>query len=196
MGRRDVRRDILEAAEALAMSKGFSGVTTKEVARAADCSEGSIYNHFTDRADLLSQVVADRMLAVLADLSGEGYEIDADGSLTELITRVAGAYAQLIALSTSLFADPDVLARFNAVLQEHEASPDGIRVAIAQRLSRAQEAGVVRADVDADSVALLITGTCHEAALHAYLGGHAAGGPSPAVDAVTDTLHVLLRPTT
>jgi transposase len=66
MARRDVRSAIIDAAETLAVEKGFVGVTTKEVAKAADCSEGRIYNHFDDRSDLLAHVVANRMLAVMA----------------------------------------------------------------------------------------------------------------------------------
>ena len=193
MSRRDVRAEILVAAEALAIEKGFGGVTTKEVAKAAGCSEGSIYNHFSDRNDLLSQVVAGRMLLVFDELADASLEVGADGSLDQLVRGLLSAYGQLIALSTSLFADPDVLARFNAVLEDRGASPEGIRDAVAKQIRDAQERGVLRADVGADAVAFLLTGSCHEAALHAHLGGHPMD-PEVAVRAVAGTLGVLLKP--
>ena len=194
MARRDVRAAIIEAAEVLAVEKGFIGVTTKEVARAAACSEGSIYNHFADRSDLLAQVVANRMLAITAELADGSVEIGADGSMYPLVAAVGHAYAELVALSTSLFADPAVLQRFNAVLQERGATPSELREAVARRLHAGQQAGILRADVDADAIALLLTGACHEIGLHRYLSGAAPASTDAATTTVADTLQTLLRP--
>ena len=195
MAGRDVRAEILVAAERLAIERGFGGVTTKEVARAAGCSEGSIYNHFRDRSDLLAQVVAARVIAVSQSL---GETVTAEAATREelvagLVRAVSGAYGQLIALSTSLVADPEIRARFNEVLEEHHA-PESINDAVAAVIASAQRDGLAREDVDADAVALLFTGPCHQAALHAYLAGE-PGGPSAEVQLVLcDTLETLLDP--
>ena len=196
MTRRDVQAEILSAVEQIAAEHGFAGVTTKEVARVAGCSQGSIYNHFQDRSDLLAQLVASRVLAVAEELGRTGQSLDPGRGLPlgEIVRAVAGGYQQLIALSTSLVADPEVRARFNAVLEERGASPDTIDDAVTSLISSAQAHGSVRTDVDAGTVAFLITGTCHQAALHRHLAGHDGAVHDDLEERLTNTLESLLRP--
>jgi len=47
------RNQILDAAAAVFAEKGFHRATTKEIARTAGVSEGTIYNYFDSKADLL-----------------------------------------------------------------------------------------------------------------------------------------------
>jgi AcrR family transcriptional regulator len=47
------RNQILDAAVAVFAEKGFHRATTKEIARAAGVSEGTIYNYFASKDDLL-----------------------------------------------------------------------------------------------------------------------------------------------
>jgi AcrR family transcriptional regulator len=196
VARRDVRTEILAAAEHIAIEHGFGGVTTKEVARVAGCSQGSIYNHFQDRTDLLAQVVANRMLAVTAELRSSGLG-SADGgmNLRELVHTVAGAYEQLIALSTSLVADPEVRLRFHAVLEDRGTAPDSITDVVTVLISASQTAELIRADVDAKMVALLVTGPCHQAALHAHVSALPVALPRELEAKLARTLETLLRPT-
>jgi AcrR family transcriptional regulator len=175
MARQSTRTAILDAAEDLARSAGLVRVTTKAVAAAAGCSEASIYYHFRDRTDLLAEVVAGRfaeLTAALADM-----RLPDDGGATQrlaaLIEAVANMYAQMIGLSSSLLADPDVLARFRAVLEQRSLSLHGMQGIVAGRIRREQQDGRLRSDVDANIVALLIAGTCHEVALEAHLMGDA-----------------------
>ena len=46
------RTQILEAAAAVFAEKGFHKATTKEIARVAGISEGTIYNYFAQKRDL------------------------------------------------------------------------------------------------------------------------------------------------
>ena len=46
------RAQILEAAEAVFAAKGYHGATTREIAQAADVSEGTLYNYFANKRDL------------------------------------------------------------------------------------------------------------------------------------------------
>lgn len=52
-----MRHQIAEAAAILFAQKGFHNTTTKEIARAADVSEGSIYNYFENKEDILFGVI-------------------------------------------------------------------------------------------------------------------------------------------
>ena len=48
-----IRRKIVDAAAELFAEKGFHRTTTKDIALAADVSEGTIYNYFDNKDDLL-----------------------------------------------------------------------------------------------------------------------------------------------
>lgn len=65
------RADILEAAIKVFSEKGIRQATTKEIAETADIAEGTIYNYFANKDDLISAV-----LEYLGDIEGrkEDYE--------------------------------------------------------------------------------------------------------------------------
>jgi AcrR family transcriptional regulator len=57
--RRQVRKaEIIEAAAKLFAEKGYHRTTTREIALAAGMAEGTLYNHFENKEDLLFQIVA------------------------------------------------------------------------------------------------------------------------------------------
>jgi TetR/AcrR family fatty acid metabolism transcriptional regulator len=63
------RAQILDAAATVFAEKGFHRATTKEIARAAGVSEGTIYNYFDSKADLLIGIMT--RLAELESLDEE-----------------------------------------------------------------------------------------------------------------------------
>ena len=63
------RNQILDAAAAVFAEKGFHHATTKEIARTAGVSEGTIYNYFDSKADLLIGIMT--RLAELETLDEE-----------------------------------------------------------------------------------------------------------------------------
>jgi AcrR family transcriptional regulator len=63
------RNQILDAAAAVFAEKGFHRATTKEIARTAGVSEGTIYNYFDSKADLLIGIMT--RLAELETLDEE-----------------------------------------------------------------------------------------------------------------------------
>ena len=73
----DRRTKILEAAAAVFREKGYNRATTKEIADAADMSEGSLYNYFKTKRDLLLGLVQDFVSTTSADINSiqvEGIE--------------------------------------------------------------------------------------------------------------------------
>jgi AcrR family transcriptional regulator len=63
------RNQILDAASSIFAAKGFHGATTKEIASAAGVSEGTIYNYFDSKFDLLIGIIS--RLAEIEQLPGE-----------------------------------------------------------------------------------------------------------------------------
>lgn len=51
------RAQILDAAAGIFAAKGYQGATTREIAEAADIAEGTIYNYFTTKSDLLVALI-------------------------------------------------------------------------------------------------------------------------------------------
>jgi AcrR family transcriptional regulator len=68
---------ILQAAAEVFRDKGYGRATTKEIADAADVSEGTLYNYFKNKRDLLiglAQEFATDTLADIADIQAEGVD--------------------------------------------------------------------------------------------------------------------------
>lgn len=68
---------ILDAAAAVFSQKGYQNATTKEIADAADVSEGTLYNYFANKRDLLigvARAYADEVVADMDSIQAEGYE--------------------------------------------------------------------------------------------------------------------------
>jgi AcrR family transcriptional regulator len=71
------RTQILEAAATVFKAKGYGRATTKEIADAADVSEGTLYNYFNSKRDLLiglTQDFANETVEAIADIQAEDVE--------------------------------------------------------------------------------------------------------------------------
>lgn len=63
LSRRDRRierrqEDILQAAASVFAAKGYAQATTREIAAAADIAEGSLYNYFASKRDILVAIIS------------------------------------------------------------------------------------------------------------------------------------------
>ena len=63
------RAQILEAAEAIFAAKGYHGTTTREIAQAADVSEGTLYNYFASKRDLFVGLMISRTDALVESIA-------------------------------------------------------------------------------------------------------------------------------
>ena len=71
------KAQILDAAATIFSQKGYETATTKEIAEAADLSEGTLYNYFQNKQELLIGVAQEYVNEVAADIEsiqGEGFE--------------------------------------------------------------------------------------------------------------------------
>lgn len=87
------RQEILKAAASVFARKGYEKATTREIARAADVSEGTIYNYFASKKDLLlalADMIEVQLEEVIAGLLAEG---DDRGEIVRGIDRVLATIA-------------------------------------------------------------------------------------------------------
>jgi AcrR family transcriptional regulator len=90
--RRDVRSDIMEAAERVFARSGFDGATTRAIADEASVNLGLIHYHFNSKEDLFEQVIArharqvnDRRRALLAKVLADPEKASIEGILDALM---------------------------------------------------------------------------------------------------------------
>ena len=112
---------ILEAAETIFAAKGYHGATTREIAQAADVSEGTLYNYFASKRDLFVGLMTSRTDALVESIA----EVRA-GS-------VEGAMAELLA---GQFKRMREHRHFRLFLQEARLDPELNRTLVQEMLPR------------------------------------------------------------
>ncbi|MFC1416597.1 TetR/AcrR family transcriptional regulator [Streptacidiphilus cavernicola] len=162
------RERILDAGWRLMRTIGLVRATTKEIARAADCSEAALYKHFSGKEELFVAVLRER-LPPLGPTMAELIE-NPDGLSTEqclaAIARTATLFYEASApIAASLFADPALMRRHVGELHRLGAGPHHPLHALARYLSAERAAGRIRRDTDPDAAAALLLGACFQRAL-------------------------------
>jgi AcrR family transcriptional regulator len=165
--KRQTRALIAAAAHRLFSDRGFDAVTVAEVARAADVSEGTVYNYFPTKEDLfyggmeafeaeLVDAVRDRPVGEPVLDAFRRFVLDSLGRLAnEEVPEVVATAARLVAASRALQArEREIVAHYTDALaaliaQEAEAPADVEPSAAAAALMGVQRALVayVRAQV-------------------------------------------------
>lgn len=91
MGER--RQSILEGAARVFARKGFEKATTREIAQAADVSEGTIYNYFASKGELLmalASMVQDKLAAIVPEPPSNGDDRTSIVNAIERLLTVIG----------------------------------------------------------------------------------------------------------
>jgi AcrR family transcriptional regulator len=108
-----MRERILDAAIQVIKERGVTAATTKEIARTAEVSEGSLYNHFDNKSALfgsaLAQVASGIRGAMMELLSAIGKNTVED-NLTRLAAAAVRFYGDLLPMTGSALGDREVLS--------------------------------------------------------------------------------------
>jgi AcrR family transcriptional regulator len=165
----ELRDRILEATEQVIRSNGLSKTTTKEIARMAECSEGSLYNHFQSKEDLCIQVIKRQLqgyLPVLLKLPGREGTQTVQENLEE-VARAALDYFHLsMVMTASMFTEPNSLERHRPEFQQRNEGPHRSNEIVADYLFAEQKLGRVNANLNPRSIADLLLGACFQHAFH------------------------------
>lgn len=179
----ETRDRILEAAERVMREKGLARATTKEIARAAGVSEGTLYNYFERKDDLFLCVLRERLpqfVGLIMAFAGRAGSGTVRENLEELARTALAFYHHSVPLGATVFAEPDLLARQRESVTRHGAGPHKPHEAVAAYLRGEQEQGRVRGDADPDAAAHLLLGACFQ---RAYNGRWLGETASDAMDA-------------
>lgn len=154
------RQQLLDAAAAVFTERGYAGATTKEIARRAGVSEGTIYRHFADKRELFGAVFANRnasdfeAVTALPALAGTGTVRENLLFLIEAIQDVEREVAPLRAAATT---DADLAA---ALVPAPSAGATGTTVGpldpLARYLEAEQRLGRIGGDVDCAAAAFAL----------------------------------------
>ncbi|MFB7865116.1 MULTISPECIES: TetR/AcrR family transcriptional regulator [unclassified Streptomyces] len=163
MDQKPTRTRIIDAARDLMRTAGLARTTTKEIAKAAGCSEAALYKYFPSKEELFVTVLNER-LPKLGDLLGT-LAVDPQGrgveeNLAEIARRAALFYEQTFPMAASLYAEPQLKARHEEVMRELGAGPHKPIEGLAGYLRAEQEHGRIDAGADTRAAAALLLGAC------------------------------------
>ncbi|WP_392672089.1 TetR/AcrR family transcriptional regulator [Streptomyces sp. LN785] len=169
MEQKPARVRILDAAHQLMLTIGLARATTKEIARAAGCSEAALYKHFASKEELFVVVLRERLprlnplLARLTTDPATG-ERTVEENLTEIARQAALFYAQSFPIAASLYAEPRLKRRHDEAMRELGTGPHLPIRGLAGYLRSEQTAGRVRPGADTYAAASLLLGACAQRA--------------------------------
>lgn len=105
------REKILDATMACMRDNGVRGATTKMIASRAGVSEGSIYNHFTNRSELVVAAFRQATSGVRRRAFGLRGRVGAstvEDNLVELMAEAIGFLRGILPVAGSVMGDPDL----------------------------------------------------------------------------------------
>jgi AcrR family transcriptional regulator len=175
----NTRERILKAAERIIRTRGLARATTKEIARAAGCAEGTLYNHFENKENLFLCVLKERLpdfirlMVEFPERAGRGTVRD---NLSELASTALAFYRHSIPLGSSILSEPDLLIRHRQLLRDRNAGPHKANELLAAYLRAEQQGGRVRDSIDPEAAAYLLLGACFQQAYWTqFLGAEPTG---------------------
>lgn len=169
-----VRDALLAAAERLILEKGARGLTTREIAREAGCSDSALYVHFEDKAHLMASL-CERWTPDLRTFLGSLIERVGAGSVEVNLQDIAAvslrAYRDMVPTTFAIAGDPELLLYHRAALKAAGRGPKVSIDAVAAYISAEQRLGRIRADADPVLAANLLVGSCWQRAAFGHYFG-------------------------
>lgn len=172
------RQRILDAAQRLLETGGLARLTTKQIARAAGCAEGTLFKHFGRKEDIVLAVVrenAPRFRDVVSQLRPASRSVEKN--LEGIALACIRFSDKLIPLGVSLLGDAALLERHRALGPGR--GPREAFELIADYVAQEQRAGLIDARVEPVSVAMLLFGPCFQRVFIRQVVGQS---PAPADD--------------
>jgi AcrR family transcriptional regulator len=161
MNAKNTRQQILDAAQRLIETEGVIRLTTKEIAREAQCAEGTLFKHFKRKEDLCIAVVLENSPkfkeAIARTQPGKR---SVARNLEEIAMAAIQFSEKLIPLGVTLLADAKLLIRHRRGMPEGENPAKEVFELVAAYVDGERRLGRINRDVEPLSVAALLFGPC------------------------------------
>jgi len=158
---------ILDAAHELLLTVGLSRATTKEIAKAAGCSEAALYKYFASKEEVFIRVLTERLprlAPLLHDLAAEPERHTLEENLTEIARQAALFYEQSFPIAASLYAETQLKRRHDEAMREMGTGPHLPIEWLDAYLRAEQSGGRVAPGADTFAAASLLLGACAQRA--------------------------------
>jgi AcrR family transcriptional regulator len=187
-----LRRRIIDATDALIREHGLAGATTREIARAAGCAEGSIYVHFEDKIDLVIAVIVEREphFAELLELPAKAGSDTVEANLVPWAEELLELLRDNQPIFFALLGDRNVFARFKERLRERQTGLVAVFQAAAGYVEAEQRLGRIDARVVPEVVASILIGACRD---HTFTGALAGTGQAATGDFARELVRITVR---
>ena len=165
----DTRSSILEAAEQLILDRGLGYATTKEIARAAGCAEGSIYRHFQDKHALFMELVRSRYAGyfeLMESLPERAGKSTVRRNLEEVVMASLDFHYGIVPIMGGSLAEHELVQEHRDHFHKQNTGPMKIIRNLTDYLRREQRLGRVSDRVSAEHAAQVILGASFA---HAFL---------------------------
>ncbi|MGZ6652200.1 MAG: TetR/AcrR family transcriptional regulator [Solirubrobacteraceae bacterium] len=158
-----LRDAVIDAALRVIQERGLARTRTSHIARAAGCSEGSIYRYFSGKSELVHEVIRSRLLTMigtLGELPTRAGTATVEANVFDAARAALASYGDGVMLLGGLFADAELLAAEREFLAGRDAGPHAVAVNLAAYLKAEQRLGRVRAEADVDVAARVVLASC------------------------------------
>ncbi|MFZ0214810.1 MAG: TetR/AcrR family transcriptional regulator [Candidatus Dormiibacterota bacterium] len=182
-----MRERIVAAAVRVMAAHGVTNTTTREIAREAGVSEGSLYNHFENKTALFGAAfgrVASGIRASMQELFSSVGRGTLAGNLATFAADAIRFYDELLPITGSVLGDRELLAwlqrtgRAGGLGQGHAG--------LVRYLEAEQERGRLSGGAQPPFIAAGLLGACQHRAFATLLGGPAGLAVAPGLDTEVD----------
>ena len=166
------RQTILDATQRLIEKDGSTRLTTKQIAQGAHCAEGTLFNHFKNKEDLLLAVVLENAPKFRGQLAGvHAGQRSVTANLEEIGRAAIAFFEQLIPLAASLLADVGILVRHRKEMAAQDRGPRDVFEAVEAYISEEQKLRRIGIHIRPSSAAALLLGPCFHRAFMRHVMG-------------------------
>jgi len=194
------REIILSAAQDLVLAKGLAAATTRAIAAAAGCSEGTIYRYFPDKNSLVLEVIKSRFpgfFELVSVFPAKAGTATVKANLEEMAVASLAFYREILPISAGVLSDRELLVAHRLFFAKTHCGPARALAAVAAYIKAEQKLGRVSKQTSPRHASRLLLGSLFAQAFLFELTGEGCEGPSadPAlVTGVVKTLCRALRP--
>ena len=157
------RERILFAAQRVIQDKGLARTTVREIAAAADLSEGALYKHFDGKSEIFLSMLRHSptdYIQFMAGLPARAGRSTLESNLADFGRRSMEFHGLTLPIAVSLFAEPVLLAEYQQVMRESSGGPHKAVELLTGYLDAEQRLGRVGPEARTSAAASMLAGAC------------------------------------